>query len=77
MRHEHVVTRKALSERLFAGEEPEQVLRDAVACIVTVEEHARLSAYDNTYDGWARYGAAGIQVVDMANQSRARSSLRE
>lgn len=60
------MTRKALAQRLFAGEDPEQVLNDAVACIVIVKEHARLSQYDATHEGWARYNAAGIEVVDMA-----------
>lgn len=70
LRHEHVVTRKSLADRMRVGEDPEVVLADAVACVVTVEEHARLSVYDLTHYGWDRYRAAGVEVIDMATGER-------
>jgi hypothetical protein len=66
LRHEHVVTRKLLVTRMLNGEDPAGVLGDAVACIVTIEEHDRLTQFDNTHGGWDRYMAAGVDVVDMA-----------
>jgi hypothetical protein len=66
--HEHVVTRKLLVDRMLA--EPQRVgeiLATAVACVVTREEHRRLSEAtraDPSLEGWDRYAAAGIEVVD-------------
>jgi hypothetical protein len=59
--HEHVVPRQLLIDRLIAepGRAPE-ILAFAVACVVTREEHSRLP----DGDGWERYEAAGIEVVD-------------
>lgn len=67
VRHEHVVTRRSLAERLESGEDPASVLEDAVACVVTVEEHDRLAPFDRSHEGWDRYREAGIEVVDMLN----------
>lgn len=66
--HEHVWTRKELIQRLLAKktwdvEELEQFLTAyGVACIVTVEEHGRLSTSKQT--GWSRYADRGIRVWD-------------
>jgi len=63
-RHEHVFTRRSMTERLSAGEDPASVLADAHGCIVTKAEHDLLTPFDLTRDGWDRYRAAGIAVVD-------------
>lgn len=65
--HEHVYTRKALIARLLGGEAIEAVAADAVACIITAQEHKLLSsaaaaAPAAAADGWARYTAANIKV---------------
>jgi hypothetical protein len=65
LRHEHVVTRASLTRRILEGEDPATVLADAVACIVTIDEHRRLSVYDKSHYGWERYRLAGIEVIDM------------
>lgn len=70
LRHEHVVTRKQLADRLRAGEDPERVVADAVACIVTKEEHDKLTPFDRTHKGWDRYRAAGIEVIDTSTGDR-------
>ncbi len=49
---------------------PDQVdaiLKRAVACAVTEEEHRRLDAFKEL-DGWQRYHAAGIIVIDTATE---------
>src|ERR1043165_8704771 len=43
LRHDHVFTRKDITDRIIA--EPErarEILRDAIACVVTADEHRRL-----------------------------------
>jgi hypothetical protein len=67
--HEHVLTRKALVDRLVA--DPEncvETIQMAVARCVLREEHQRLSALedgDASLAGWRRYAAAAIEVVDL------------
>lgn len=67
--HEHVWPRKWIVDRLLAqgpwsDEDLLTFLEEyAVACTVTVEEHARLGAARGT--GWARYAEAGVEVWDM------------
>jgi hypothetical protein len=66
LRHDHVITRKALIDGMLA--EPrhaEKILRGAIACVVTVEEHARLTALRPEPSGWERYLAASVDVFDM------------
>lgn len=62
--HEHVVTRKSLAARLHAGEDPAVVLADSAGCLVTRDEHARLTALGDSVTGWERYRVGGIAVVD-------------
>ena len=60
--HEHVFSRKSLIERILENpEDIDKILEDAVACIVTSEEHKYLSHSEN---GWERYKNAGIKVLD-------------
>lgn len=49
--------------------EPEriaEILDSATACLVTEEEHRRLNVLPPDTEGWDRYRAAGITVIDMA-----------
>lgn len=66
LRHEHVYTRKSLVARMVNGEPVEAVLKEAIGCTVTAEEHDRLRPFDSTHEGWERYRQAGIDVLDMA-----------
>jgi hypothetical protein len=67
--HEHVWPRKWMVDQLlqrqdWTAESLRQFLETyGVACVVTVEEHARLGASRSS--GWARYIDAGIRVRDM------------
>jgi hypothetical protein len=63
LRHEHVYERKHLIDRLISGESVDSVIRDAIACIVTQDEHLVLSR--QTSSGWNRYRGAGIKVFDL------------
>lgn len=71
VRHEHVFERAWLRSQLVTGKDPAEVLPLAVACLVTVEEDARLRAVDRELVGWERYRAAGVDVIDMATRERA------
>lgn len=62
LRHEHVVPRKFLRERLVAGD-LEWTLKNATACVVTKLEHDRLP---DSPAGWERYRRAGIPVWDRS-----------
>ena len=42
LQHEHVHERKELISRLLNGEAVELVVKDAIACMVTKEEHLAL-----------------------------------
>ncbi len=68
--HEHVFTRKNMTEQLL--EHPadvEQILRTVTGCIVTKSEHKKLSKIKDV-DGWDRYKQAGVQVWDMKINKR-------
>jgi hypothetical protein len=65
LRHEHVVPRKALRQAM--QREPAraaEILREALGCVVTREEHDRLEAVGGQLEGWERYIAAGVDVFD-------------
>ena len=68
LRHEHVYTRHSLIEQMMAEPDAiERVIRErAIGCVVTRDEHRLLTQFDKTHDGWERYRAAGIEVLDMA-----------
>ncbi|RPF29047.1 hypothetical protein [Georgenia muralis] len=72
--HEHVWQRKWIIEQLLNRPEWSlDELRDfleqyAVACTVTVEEHARLGQVSAV--GWDRYVAAGVEIYDMLEERR-------
>lgn len=69
LRHEHVVTRASLiADMLAAPERVSEILRTAVACVVTPAEHEQLSPHENL-NGWARYVAGAVDVYDMATST--------
>jgi hypothetical protein len=69
LRHDHVHERAKMADALIA--EPDRadaILDQAIGCTVTVEEHLKLTRIGNRtgLDGWARYRAAEITVIDPA-----------
>jgi hypothetical protein len=67
--HEHVYERQKLVDALLAAPaDDDAVVARAVGCVVTRREHARLTAVSRArpeLDGWERYEAAGVKVVDL------------
>ena len=62
--HEHVFTRKEITEQLLKNPQKVDELLDVViGCIVTKAEHDRMNAKSS---GWERYKNAGIEVLDMS-----------
>ncbi len=66
LHHEHVHERRELIQRLLNGENIEIVLTDAVACMVTEQEHHILSK--SAEKGWQRYKHSNIKVYDALTQ---------
>jgi hypothetical protein len=68
IQHEHVIPRRELIQQLRTHPEHcESILNSAEGCLVTMEEHARLSAVDQSAYGWTRYSRAGVEVFDMSS----------
>jgi hypothetical protein len=71
LRHEHVFQRSKLVNALLAQpDRADEILDSAVACVVTVQEHEeldRVSRQSPELDGWDRYRAAMIAVIDLAS----------
>ncbi len=71
--HDHVYQRKRLIDAMLADpDDASRILLSAVACVVTHEEHFRLTAISREakdLDGWDRYERAGIEVVEMESES--------
>lgn len=66
LRHDHVYPRSKLIDALLKAkpEELDEILSCAVGCTVTVDEHLRLSRFDDECTGWDRYRKATVQVKD-------------
>lgn len=65
--HEHVYTRKELVDRLLSGEEVDNVIQNIIACVVTRDEHKKLS--QSKKQGWERYLDMSIKVYDSQEKS--------
>ncbi len=58
--HDHVYTRKYLIQKLMSQPKNyRNILKEAVGCVVTREEHKKLSLIKNA-EGWERYRAARV-----------------
>lgn len=66
LQHEHVFERKELIKRILSGENIDTVVKDAIACLVTKEEHSQLNLVSES--GWKRYEKANIKVYDSKNE---------
>ena len=68
LEHEHVIPVKTMRETLLSGsiEQVDLILRTALACTVTKEEHyKKLGKVARSISGWERYHEAHIPVVDV------------
>ncbi len=67
LRHDHVFTRAELIKRMLEpGADVAAVMSLAVGCLVTKDEHTRLTTFDKTHHGWRRFLAAKVDVLDAA-----------
>jgi hypothetical protein len=65
LQHEHVFERKKMVDSLLERPEKiEEIVERAAGCIVTKTEHALLGRVDPRLDGWDRYRAAKIRVIN-------------
>ena len=72
LEHEHVFPRKGMVDEMMGGKPVAEVLKDAVACLVTKSEHEQLTRETRGNPdlvGWARYEKAGIEVIDRLSQT--------
>ena len=73
LQHEHVTTRKTLTDAIMR--EPHrarELLGTAVGCVVTLDEHRRLTQVTREQShlrGWERYTASGIEIIDTDETS--------
>lgn len=72
LEHDHVFQRARMIAILekAALQEVDCILKNAVGCVVTKEEHARLSHFDKRYDSWDRYRKARLTVIDTQTGER-------
>ena len=78
LQHEHVYQRKTMIKALVNANselDVSNILLTAVACIVTHDEHKKLSQFDYLY-GWERYERAGILVMEMSGNKPKQVDLR-
>jgi hypothetical protein len=67
IRRDHIHPRSTLIERLLCTSEPApSVVKDAVCCLVTVDEHLALSRVPSGIIGFERYRCAEVVVRDMS-----------
>lgn len=67
-----------VSELLTQPDRVDEIVSAAVGCVVTREEHERLSAIDREFPelvGWKRYVKAGLVVRDMESGTSTRFSV--
>lgn len=79
VQHDHVVQQASLLDALCAHpDSAEELLGCAVACTVTIPEHEQLTEHSRLnphIDGWTRYEALGLTVIDTLHDRQA--DLRE
>lgn len=69
IQRDHVIRKESLVSRLLtSAERTPDILSDGIHCIVTEDEHKRLTAFDKSkpsVHGWARYKECGIEAFDF------------
>jgi hypothetical protein len=65
LRHEHVFTRKYVTNLILNNYDAfQKLVPEIVGCTVTKSEALLLNRIDKDVEGWNRYALAGIQVYD-------------
>lgn len=66
--HEHVFTRKTLILELLENPKKSNfIIKKAIGCLVTKEEHNKLNKVKNL-EGWERYKKVNIKVYDTKSK---------
>jgi hypothetical protein len=67
LHHEHVYSREMLIDELLAADSGnwQSILKKAIACTITVEEHRKLPKADEACNGWKRYAKANVPVRNI------------
>lgn len=70
LHHEHVYTQKRMIDRLLTCDVDliEEILKTACGCLVTRNQHKKLSKPDCEADGWERYQRAGFRIFDRLDR---------
>ena len=70
LEHDHVFQRSLMVDALLSAspDAVDTIVKGAVGCTITKQEHDRLKQFGHL-DGWDRYWAAGIVVVDTQTGS--------
>lgn len=65
LEHDHVFQRSLMVDALLSAspDAVDTIIKGAVACTISKQEHDRLKQFGHL-DGWDRYRAAGIVIVD-------------
>jgi hypothetical protein len=73
-RHDHVFRCELMIPKLLhsTDQELELLIESSIGCVVTIDEHDRLTAHDrgDEIDGWSRYRRSGISVIDAETGSQ-------
>jgi hypothetical protein len=75
LRHEHVYQRRKMIDELVKAkpEEVDSILKRAIGCTITDDEHDRLKSFDYEY-GWKRYQKARLVVIDRKSGKKLKLS---
>lgn len=69
LQHDHVYERAKMTDALIADPHRlHEILDMAIGCVVTKEEHTRLTEVSRKNPGlvgWARYSVTGVEIIDM------------
>lgn len=65
LRHDDVFTKRELIEQLMSARPAQipRILESAIGCVVTSDEHTKLSGFDGVHSGWERYRQAKIEYL--------------
>ena len=71
IQRDHIYTRKSLVEMLLKpSPDYEEIINKAVCCVVTPDEHKKLSDVPKSFEGFDRYKEAEVVYYDMANYQK-------
>jgi hypothetical protein len=72
IQRDHIYKRAALIAEILEQNSlsPDEIIERSECCILSKDEHTHLESVASARDGWARYKAADIRVMDMLTGRR-------